>query len=302
MDRGPGFATPQTSESECLGYVRDRGEASEPPGRPIAPTRSSSGAARDAVDPGVTPPPDSDDSFQSLVEQRAMLIALMDTIPDHIYFKDADSRFMMISRALAESFGLDDPEEAVGRTDRDFFSEEHAQTALADERAIIRSGQPVVGLEEKETWPDGHETWVSTTKLPLADPAGNIVGTFGISRDITARKQADAALEDTNRRLEAAIAEATEKTIQAQIANSAKSEFLANMSHEIRTPMNGVIGMIGLLLDTELDDDQRHYAEAVRSSADALLEILNDILDFSKIEAGSVELEDARFRSPRAAR
>ena len=106
----------------------------------------------------------------------------------------------------------------------------------------MRSGQPVVGLEEKETWPDGHETWVSTTKLPLVDPAGNIVGTFGISRDITARKQADAALADTNRRLEAAIAEATEKTILAQIANSAKSEFLANMSHEIRTPMNGVIG------------------------------------------------------------
>ena len=219
----------------------------------------------------------------------------MDTIPDHIYFKDADSRFVMISTALAESFGLDDPELAVGKTDRDFFSDVHAQKALADERAIMRSGQPVVGLEEKETWPDGHETWVSTTKLPLADPSGRIVGTFGISRDITARKETEAALEETNRRLEAAITEATEKTIQAEIANSAKSEFLANMSHEIRTPMNGVLGMVGLLLDTGLDDDQRHYAEAIATSAEALLEILNDILDFSKIEAGSVELEQLDF-------
>jgi PAS domain S-box-containing protein len=232
---------------------------------------------------------------QELVEQRARLIALMDTIPDHIYFKDADSRFMMISTALARSFGLDDAVQAVGKTDLDFFSEEHAQRALADEREIMRSGQPVVGLEEKETWPDGHVTWASTTKLPRIDAQGKVVGTFGISREITARKQTDAELADTNRRLEAAIAEATEKTLQAELANSAKSEFLANMSHEIRTPMNGVIGMIGLLLDTELSEDQRHYAETVRSSGEALLEILNDILDFSKIEAGSVELEIVDF-------
>jgi PAS domain S-box-containing protein len=230
-----------------------------------------------------------------LMDQRARLITLMDTIPDHIYFKDGESRFVMISRALAESFGLDDPDAAVGKTDADFFGVEHAQHALADERAIMESGQAVVDAEERETWPDGHETWVSTTKLPLKDLGGNIAGTFGISRDITARKQADAALGDTNRRLEAAIAEAREQTIQAQVANSAKSEFLANMSHEIRTPMNGVIGMVGLLLDTELDDDQRHYAEAVRTSAESLLEILNDILDFSKIEAGSVELEKLDF-------
>ena len=230
-----------------------------------------------------------------LVDQRARLVALMDTIPDHIYFKDADSRFLMISRALARSFGLDDPDQAVGKSDLDFFSEEHGQLALADEREILRTGRPVVGLEEKETWSDGHETWASTTKLPLTDSSGTIVGTFGISRDITARKRADAELADTNRRLQAAIAEATEKTIQADQASSAKSEFLANMSHEIRTPMNGVIGMIGLLLDTELDDTQRHYAEAVRTSGEALLEILNDILDFSKIEAGSVELETLDF-------
>ncbi len=230
-----------------------------------------------------------------LVEQRARLIALMDTIPDHIYFKDVDSRFTMISRALARSFGLDDPVEAVGKADSDFFTEEHARLALDDEREIMRSGLPVVGLEERETWPDGHATWASTTKLPRTDLEGNVVGTFGISRDITARKLADAELADTNRRLEAAIAEATEKTLQAELANSAKSEFLANMSHEIRTPMNGVIGMIGLLLETELDEDQRHYAETARASGESLLELLNDILDFSKIEAGSVELETVDF-------
>jgi PAS domain S-box-containing protein len=230
-----------------------------------------------------------------LVEQREQLRALMDTIPDHIYFKDAESRFTLISRALGRSFGLDDPDEAKGRSDADFFAEEHARRAYDDEQRIIRSGQPVVGLEEKETWPDGHETWASTTKLPRRDIDGSVIGTFGISRDITARKLAEASLAETNTRLEAAIAEATEKTIQAELANSAKSDFLANMSHEIRTPMNGVIGMIGLLLDTDLDEEQRHYAETVRASGESLLELLNDILDFSKIEAGSVDLETLDF-------
>ncbi len=232
---------------------------------------------------------------QVLVEQRALLAALMDNTPDHIYFKDAESRFTMISRALATSFGLGEASQAVGKADLDFFTDEHARMALEDERQIMRSGVPLVGLEERETRLDGRETWVSTTKLPRRDRDGSIVGTFGISRDITTRKQAETALAETNRRLEEAITRATEMTLRAETANAAKSEFLANMSHEIRTPMNGVIGMIGLLLDTELEADQRHYAETVRASGEALLDLLNDILDFSKIEAGQVELETLDF-------
>src|SRR5664280_969991 len=232
---------------------------------------------------------------QVLVEQRALLEALMDNTPDHIYFKDVDSRFTLISKTTAESFGLHDPSEAVGKTDLDFFTEEHARPAFEDEQEIIRTGKPIVDLEERETRLDGRETWASTTKLPRRDRAGNIVGTFGISRDITARKQAEKELRDATTALQAAMSQAVELAAAADMANAAKSEFLANMSHEIRTPMNGVIGMIGLLLDTELDEDQRHYAETVRQSGESLLDLINDILDFSKIEAGGVELEMLDF-------
>ncbi len=117
---------------------------------------------------------------------------LMDNLPDLVYFKDLESRFTGINKAHAAVFGLSDPAQALGKTDLDFFANEHAGQAFADEKEIIRTGQSVVGKEEKEIWPDGQETWVSTTKMPLRDPSGNIIGTFGVSRDITASKLAEA--------------------------------------------------------------------------------------------------------------
>jgi len=131
-----------------------------------------------------------------------LLQTLMDNIPDAVYFKDTRSRFLMMSRAQSKKFGLADPAQAIGKTDADFFSRPHAQQALADEMKIQQQGKPLVDIQESETWPDGSTTWVSTTKMPLRNQSNRIVGTFGISRDITTRKLAEEALAERTRQLE----------------------------------------------------------------------------------------------------
>ena len=130
----------------------------------------------------------------ALAAERHLVDALLDNIPDHIYFKDRESRFIRINRSMAAQFKLNSPDDAAGRSDFDFFTEEHARRAFEDEKDIMRSGRPLVGREEMETWPDGSTTWVSTTKQCLLDKAGHVVGTFGISRDITPRKRAERRL------------------------------------------------------------------------------------------------------------
>ncbi len=218
---------------------------------------------------------------RALEKEQFLLHTLLETLPDNIYFKDRESCFIRIGRAMAQRFGLADPAEAIGKTDHNFFTEPHANQARKDEQALMRSGEPIIDLEEKETWADGRVTWASTTKMPLRNDAGELLGTFGISRDITQRRQAELALREAKE--------------VADAANQAKSEFVANMSHEIRTPLTGIIGMTELALDTELSSEQRDYLETVAQSAEALLLIVNDILDFSKIEAGKLEFERTEF-------
>jgi PAS domain S-box-containing protein len=218
---------------------------------------------------------------EQLAHERNLLRTLVDSVPDYIYLKDVNGRFLMVNQALADLLGAPSPEAVLGKSDFDCYPEELARSFWADDQKVMDSGQPLINREETNVDFKGNANWVLTTKLPLRDSQGGLIGLMGVGRNITLRKQAEKEVEKARDAAEA--------------ANRAKGEFLANMSHEIRTPLNGILGMAGLALDTVLDREQREYVEAVKASAESLLGVINDILDFSKIEAGKLELTPEEF-------
>src|SRR5687767_1785156 len=141
------------------------------------------------------PPPILSPAGESL--DSSILRVLMDTSPDRIYFKDLQSRFVRNNAAHARSLGANSPEECVGKTDFDFFSREHAEHAFRDEQEIIRTGKPIISQLERLTMRDSaRQTWASSTKMPWRDANGTIIGTFGLTRDVTATKEAEEKLTE----------------------------------------------------------------------------------------------------------
>jgi PAS domain S-box-containing protein len=215
---------------------------------------------------------------QALAFERSLMAALMENIPDAIYFKDRGSRFTRISRAQARLFGLATPDEALGKTDADFFTEEHAQQAFADEQQIILTSVPIVGKVEKETWPDREESWVSTTKMPLRNSDGEIIGTFGISRNITERKKLEQRLEQ-NARL---LSEANEAL---KLRNQELDEFTYIASHDLQEPLRKLSAFSDLLredLAAGNDDDVQHDIDVLAGAARRMQRLVQDLLALSR--------------------
>jgi two-component system, sensor histidine kinase and response regulator len=218
---------------------------------------------------------------EALKQERNLLRALMEGVPDYVYVKDSESRFLLANKGVVELMGATSAEGLLGKTDFDFYPKELAMQYYQDEQRIIQSGEPLFNREEPCQGPAGEPKWSLTTKVPFDDGAGRIIGVVGWGRDITGQKRIGEQLQQAKEAAEA--------------ASRAKSEFLANMSHEIRTPMNGILGMTELVLGTELTAEQREHLELVDSSAHSLLTVINDILDFSKIEARKLELNCVEF-------
>ena len=216
-----------------------------------------------------------------LRQSESFLASIVDNIPNGVFAKDAvDLRYVLLNRAVAETTGISN-EEMLGKTDTELFPAERAAFFTAKDRETLAAGHLVDIPEELvPTRAQGTRT-MHVQKVPIFGDDGRPAFLLGISEDITDAKAAEAALRQAKE--------------VADEANRAKSEFLATMSHEIRTPLNGVIGMTGLLLETDLDGVQRDYAETARASGEALLGVINDILDFSKIEAGRIDLEEIDF-------
>jgi len=136
-------------------------------------------------------------AVENLISQQNLLITLLDNIPDSIYFKDLKSRYIKVNKAFAEKRNVVNLESLIGKSDADFFASDHAAAAYADEQHIIKTGMPIISKEEKEEWPDGKTTWASSTKMPLYDTGGKIIGTFGISRDITQLKHSQEIVKES---------------------------------------------------------------------------------------------------------
>jgi PAS domain S-box-containing protein len=215
----------------------------------------------------------------ALTASEVFLKSLVENLPVSIYRKDIEGRFIFANRRFCEYKGRSNTE-ILGKTNFDIDPPELAQKYTAIDIALVQTRQPIE-TEEIRFNANGEERWNRIIKIPVFDSNGQIVATQGMFWDTTAAK-----LSEQNLKLAKEAAES---------AARAKSEFLAKMSHEIRTPMNGVIGMTSLLLDTNLNAQQREFAETIRFSAETLLSIINDILDFSKIEAGKMIMEAVDF-------
>ena len=211
---------------------------------------------------------------QALIYEQYLLHTLMNNVPDHIYFKDLESRFIRINNSQAQLFGLSDPSQAIGKTDFDFFTHEHAQQAFDDEQEIIRTGQPV-SKEEKETWADIPDTWVSTYKMPLIGKDNKIIGTFGISKNIDERKKAEAEIQSKN--------------VELHRLNVEKDKFFSIIAHDLRSPFNGFLGLTEIM-DKELPRLPMHEIQKIavmlRKSATNLFSLLGNLLEWSSMQRG----------------
>jgi PAS domain S-box-containing protein len=211
---------------------------------------------------------------------------LLSTSQERVYFKDRLSRFLLVSEGWIGAYAPGrTAAELIGKTDFDVFSERHASAAFEDEQQIIRTGEPLVGKVELETHSDRADAWVSSTKMALRDADGEIIGTFGISRDVTAQIRAEQALLDQTQQLSL-------RNERLRELDGMKDEFIGLVSHELRTPLTSIIGYVKLLRDrrtSEANADQ--YAEVIQRNSQRLLRLVEDLLFLSQTHSGTVSVE-----------
>jgi PAS domain S-box-containing protein len=232
-------------------------------------------------------PPGRQESGERQELWLACMRNLLASGEERVYFKDLMSRFLLVSEGWVAAYtpGLT-PDDLIGKTDFDVFSEQHASAAFIDEQEIIRTGEPIVGKVEKETYqgrPDA--AWVLSTKMPLRDEYGHIIGTFGISRDITAQIRAENTL--AHQALQLSL-----QNERLRELDRLKDEFIGSVSHELRTPLTSIIGYVELLREEHGSGPQLNYfVEVIERNAQRLLRLVGDLLFLSGIQSGKLALE-----------
>jgi PAS domain S-box-containing protein len=237
--------------------------------------------------------------------EQHLLRALLESSPDYIFFKDRQSRFILTNAAHARLLmGLDNANEAIGKTDFDLFTREEAQRFYDEEQAIMETGRPAIARDwSLHSSTTGQAVWLSEHKLPIRDESGQVIGLLGLSRDITELKQSEAErerllamLERSNAQLQVAFEETHQARLAAEKADQVKTRLLANVSHELRTPLNIILSYAQ---DAEATLNScagispqalRDNLERIRGNAEHQLRVINDLLDLSRAEIDELDL------------
>ncbi len=231
---------------------------------------------------------------EALRESELRLRTIFETSSVGIIIIDASGRIIQANQRMAELFACP-LEKMIGTGYTSFVHPDELSEGTNCMQALIEDRIDTVYTEMHYLSGNGGDLWGFLSSRRMVGSNGEFIGLVGVILDITDRRQMEKKLQQTNRDLEIAIGKSNELAEQARQSSAAKSEFLANMSHEIRTPLNGVIGMTGLLKDTDLNAEQLEYAKIAHTSGEMLLSLINDILDFSKIEARKLEMEKLDF-------
>jgi PAS domain S-box-containing protein len=234
---------------------------------------------------------------QELAENYGLLRSVIDNLPDQVYLKDRENRFMAVNPVTSSFFGASSPDQIVGKTDFDYFPRELAAQFLEEEQMLLRRDQASVNREVAVTDAEGNNRWMLTTKVPLHDPSGNITGLLGINRDITERKQAEDGIRRMNTELERRVAERTDALLKAvarlEEHDRLRAEFVSSVSHELKTPLTSMRFAISNLLDGivgSLPDPVAQYLQLLDTDCRRMANTVDDILDFSSLESKAMQL------------
>jgi sigma-B regulation protein RsbU (phosphoserine phosphatase) len=213
------------------------------------------------------------------MESSLLFWQLMESLPDHVFFKDRESRFICINHSLAHFFGLEHPDDAIGRSDFDFFQEEYAKAKFDTEQEIIRSDEGWYFREERDLQSDGSEKWVLTTKLPLHDLNGDVCGTFGVSSDISQRKKAELELDQQRHLLETIV-----EILPCRIFVRDSDDRFVMINEEYRRAfdLETKEEVIGKKLTEIRDNEQAHRIEAMDAEIIKTGVAVLDELEFNK--------------------
>ncbi len=217
---------------------------------------------------------------EAIIASRDLLRSVVENVPIRIFWKDLELRYLGCNSAFAQDAGMSHPNDMLGKDDFQMVWSEQAELYRADDKLVMESDKQKIGYEEPQSTPDGHTIWLRSSKVPLHDVKGKVIGMLGIYDDITERKQWMESLQKAKE--------------LAEEHSQLKSAFLRNMSHEIRTPMNGIMGFSSLMLEAE-GNKKDEYAMIVHKSSEQLLALVDDLLLVSRLQSEKISIKNVEF-------